>query len=94
MATSTPHASIRNSRQPIELTPFDEQQRRMPDAVENPADARDIAGHAGRGLVVAGKHRLDPVGGVGAQPLFIDVERHTLAPRDLDRIDIESETAA
>ncbi len=54
--------------------------------VDRPADGGDVAGHAGRGLVVDHEHTLDLVGRVGAQRLLNPVGRSSLPPRHVDDV--------
>src|SRR5579864_4593671 len=59
--------------------------------IERAAHAGDVAGGAGRGLVVTGEHALDLVALVGAQDLRVTLERHSFAPFDLQHLDLEAE---
>ena len=64
----------------------------MVGVVEHGAAAGDVAGHAGRGLVLRAEDRLDAVRLVGLQPLGIELERHAGSPFAVDDIDLEAET--
>jgi hypothetical protein len=61
----------------------------VPGVVERLAHRTDVAGHARGRLVVADQYRLDLVIPVGGQTLRIEIDRHALAPLDLDRLDLE-----
>src|SRR5579862_3407453 len=69
----------------------DVQQRRMTRVIHQSAHSGDVAGDAGRGLVLAGEHRLDLVPLVGAQYLLIALERHPLAPLHIEYLDVITE---
>ena len=59
----------------------------MAGGIERLAHAGDIAGHAGRGLVVANQNRLDLVRFVVGELLRKNIDRDALAPFTLDGID-------
>ena len=59
--------------------------------VERAAHARDVAGDAGRRLVVGEQHRLDLVGLVGSQCLVVPLDRSALAPLGVENVDLETE---
>ena len=73
---------------------IDIEQGRMAGGIQRPAQRRDIAGDAGRRLVMADQHRLDAMGLVGGEALGIGLDRRPLAPFALDRVHLEAEAPA
>ena len=67
------------------------QHRRVRRRIERPANARDVAHHAGGGLVVDYHDRLDLVRRVGGQRLRDSIERRALAPLGLEHLHVETE---
>ncbi len=63
----------------------------MTRCVHHPPQARDVAGHPGRGLVVAGENALDAVVLVGTQHLLGALQWNALAPFDLLDFHIEAQ---
>ena len=68
-----------------------EEHRGVSAAVDHLAQTGDVAGDPRRGLVVAGEDAPDFAPGVRAQGLLDAFERHSLAPSDLQHLDIEAE---
>ena len=66
----------------------------MAGGIQRPAQRRDIAGDAGRRLVMADQHRLDAMGLVGGEALGIGLDRRPLAPFALDHVHLEAEAPA
>src|SRR4051812_784734 len=62
----------------------------MPGLVERAAYAGDVAGDAGRGLIVAGEHGLDLVAAIGGKDIGIALDRDAFAPIDIDEFDLET----
>ena len=75
----------------IELTPSTMSSAGCLALVQRLADARDVAGDAGRGLVVGEEHRLDLVTLVGRERLAVALDRRALAPLGVEHLDLEAE---
>ena len=60
--------------------------------VERLAHAGNVAGDAGRGLVVRGEHGLDLVVLIGGEDLGVLLDRHALAPLLVENLHVEAET--
>ena len=71
---------------------IDEEQRGVIGGVERGADGGDIGGDAGGGLVMGGEDGLDRVAGIGGEAGGVILDRHALAPVDVDHVDIKTET--
>jgi len=69
-----------------------EQQRRMLRLIQSPAHSGDVAGDPGGSLVMAGEHTLDLVSLVGPEYLLVTVQRHALAPFDIENLHLIAET--
>ena len=68
------------------------EERGVAGLVQGLAHARDVAGDAGRGLVVGKKHGLDLVALVGRERVAVALDRRAFAPLGVEHLDVEAET--
>ena len=92
--TSTPHSSMRKSMLASALTESTNRRAGMLDAVHGLAHRGDVAGHAGRRLILTDEHGLDLVLLVRAQRGEVAVDGCPLAPGRLEYLDLVTEALA